>query len=327
MKNASSWQRAIVEDLRELSPTVREIALRPEGGTGGWSAGSHLDVRVQAAGGDDVRSYSLIGIAADSASSGLYRIAVKRAQPGRGGSRFMWSLRVGDALQIGEPANHFEIALDAPASLIVAGGIGVTPLVGIAQTLAARGAALAMRYAARSGCELVYASSLKDLLGDRLQTFCSDRGERLDLDAEIAQLAPGGQLVVCGPVSLLDAARDAWTRAGRDPALLRFETFGSGAGEARPFWVELPRHGLRIEVPPDRSLLDALNEAGIETLSDCRRGECGLCAMDIVAAQGTIDHRDVFFSAEQKRANRQLCACVSRVEGGGIVLDSAYRAE
>ena len=80
-------------------------------------------------------------------------------------------------------------------------------------------------------------------------------------------------------------------------------------------------------MPADRTLLDVLNEAGVETLFDCQRGECGLCAMDIVSVHGTMDHRDVFFSAHEKVANRRLCACVSRVCGGGVVLDSAYRAE
>jgi len=89
----------------------------------------------------------------------------------------------------------------------------------------------------------------------------------------------------------------------------------------------LPRHQLRIEVPADRSLLDVLNEAGIETLSDCCRGECGLCAMDVISVQGNIDHRDVFFSPHERQSNQRLCACVSRVSGGGVVLDTAYRPD
>jgi ferredoxin len=126
----------------------------------------------------------------------------------------------------------------------------------------------------------------------------------------------------------MEAARAAWQRAGRLLADLRFETFGnSGRREAEPFWVELPRHGLRFEVPADRNLLDVLEDHGVQALSDCRRGECGLCAMDIVSVQGTVDHRDVFFSTHQKQANERLCACVSRINGGGVVLDSAYRPD
>jgi vanillate O-demethylase ferredoxin subunit len=91
--------------------------------------------------------------------------------------------------------------------------------------------------------------------------------------------------------------------------------------------VEVPRQGLRFEVPADRSLLDVLEAHGVQALHDCRRGECGLCAVDIVSVQGTVDHRDVFFSPHEKATNQRLCACVSRVCGGGIVLDPAWRPD
>ncbi len=126
-----------------------------------------------------------------------------------------------------------------------------------------------------------------------------------------------GQLALCGPLSLMEAARAAWQRSSRPIAGLRFETFGnSGEHAAEPFWVELPRHGLRFEVPAGRNLLNMLEEHGVQALSDCRRGECGLCAMAIVELKGAVDHRDVLFSAEHKQANARLCACVSRVCGG-----------
>jgi vanillate O-demethylase ferredoxin subunit len=324
MRNNPQWHPATIRAHRDLSPTVREFEIRPEGGVRAWSPGSHLNLRIEADGREDTRSYSLVG----TPDGEVYRIAVKRADPSRGGSRYLWSLETGDELAIGEPNNHFELAFGAPEYLLVAGGIGITPLVGMAQLLAAKGAPVRMRYAARSAGELVYADRLRELLGERLVTFADDRGQRIDIDAEIAALAPGGQLLACGPIVLLDAVRDAWQRAGRRPADLRFETFGNtGHLPAQAFWVEVPRHGLRVEVPAERSLLDVLNDNGVDTLYDCRRGECGLCAMDIVSVQGTIDHRDVFFSAHEKRQNTRLCTCVSRVGGGGVVLDSAYRPD
>jgi vanillate O-demethylase ferredoxin subunit len=194
--------------------------------------------------------------------------------------------------------------------------------------LSRKGAKLRMCYAARSAAGLVYADTLRAQLGDALRTFCSDAGERIDLDAEIAALPPRGQLALCGPLGLMEQAREAWSHSGRAAADLRFETFGnSGTRAAEAFWVELPRHGLRFEVPAERGLLDMLEEHGGATLSDGRRGECGLCALDIVAAHGEVDHRDVFFSAQQKRDNQRLCACVSRIGGGGVVLDSAFRSD
>lgn len=328
MKHNAPWHSATLRAQRDLSPSVREFEIRPERGVRPWSVGSHLDLRVRIDGREEKRSYSLVGLPDAAGADEVYRIAVRRAYDGRGGSRYLWGLQTGDELLIGEPNNHFEIGWQAPCTLLVAGGIGITPILGMAQLLARRGARLRMLYAARSADELIYADALRAALGDRLQLLCSDAGQRIDLDGEIAALPPGAQLALCGPLRLMDAALEAWQRAGRPEADLRFETFGnSGTQAAEPFWVELPRHGLRIEVPADRNLLDVLEAHGVQALSDCRRGECGLCALDIVSVQGTVDHRDVFFSPHQKQANQKLCACVSRVCGGGVVLDSAYRPD
>jgi ferredoxin-NADP reductase len=328
MRNFEHWQAATVEALRDLSPTVREFTLRPDEGVLPWSVGSHLKIVVHVAGHEDQRHYSLVGLPQASQADGVYRIAVKRADPSRGGSRYMWSLAVGERVRIEEPNNHFELSPNSPQTLLVAGGIGITPIVGMALSLGARSADVRMCYAARSEVELVYADVLRNALGPRLQCFTDTLGQRVDLDAEIARLEANAQMLVCGPIPMLDAARDAWHRAGRAPELLRFETFGSsGARAAESFWVSLPRHHLQIEVPADRSLLEVLEEHGVETLSDCRRGECGLCAVDIVSVEGQVDHRDVFFSSEEKCSNRRLCACVSRVTGGGVVLDSSFRPD
>ena len=328
MRNNLQWHSATIRAHRDLSPSVREFEIRPEHSVRAWSVGSHLQLRVQVDGRDEVRSYSLVGLPDAPGADEVYRIAVRRAEPGRGDSRWLWQRETGDELLIGEPNNHFEIGVKAPHTLLVAGGIGITPILGMALQLARQGASLRLLYAARRADELIYVDALRAPLGERLCTLCSEAGERLDLDAEIAALPPGGQLVLCGPLRLMDAAREAWQRAGRPIADLRFETFGnSGSLPAEPFWVELPRHGLRLEVPAERTLLDVLEEHGVQALSDCRRGECGLCAMDIMSVQGTVDHRDVFFSAQQKQANERLCACVSRVCGGGVVLDSAFRPD
>jgi vanillate O-demethylase ferredoxin subunit len=328
MRDNPLWHSASLRAHRDLSASVREFEIRPEGGVRPWSVGSHLQLRVQLGGRDEIRSYSLLGLPDAPGADEVYRIAVRRAEPGRGGSRWLWQREIGDELLIGEPNNHFEIGLQAPHTLLVAGGIGITPILGMALQLARKGASLRMLYAARSDGELIYRDALQAALGERLQCLSSERGERFGLDAEIATLPPSGQLVLCGPLRLMEAAREAWQRAGRPMADLHFETFGnSGRLQAEPFWVELPRHGLRIEVPAERSLLDMLEAHGVQALSDCRRGECGLCALDIVSVQGAVDHRDVFFSGQQKQANQRLCACVSRISGGGVVLDSAYRPD
>jgi vanillate O-demethylase ferredoxin subunit len=319
-------QQATVVGLRDLSPTVREITLRPDGGVTAFTVGSHLRVQVRLEGGrTDVRRYSLVGLPAPGAD---WRIAVKRADPGRGGSACMWRLAVGDRLPVHGPHNHFELPPAPRSTLLVAGGIGITPLLGMALALARRAAPLRMAYAARSAEELVYADELRAALGDRLATFCRSAGKALDLAAEFAALPADAQALVCGPVPLLHAARAAWARAGRLPQRLRFETFGNtGAAPAEAFTVQVPRHGLTLEVPAERSLLEVLQAAGVQVLHDCLRGECGLCAVDVLAVDGRIDHRDVFFSAAEQRAGRRLCACVSRVCAGAITIDSAWRPD
>lgn len=149
----------------------------------------------------------------------------------------------------------------------------------------------------------------------------------MDLAAEVARLAPGGEAYVCGPIGMLEAAKRAWRESGRPVDGLRFETFGnSGRYAAETFQVSIPRLGLRFEVPPNRTLLDALEDAGVGMIWDCRRGECGLCALPILGAEGAVDHRDVFFSDEEKAGNAKLCTCVSRAVGGVLTLDTGDRA-
>ena len=318
MKSPSFWTDARVRAIRDLTPTVREFVLEPDAALA-HAPGSHLQVALQASGDPIIRTYSLVG---DSGPT--YRIAVKRLDAGRGGSLAMWQLREGDRLRVGAPHNDFVLDLAAPGYLLVAGGIGVTPLVRMAQALAARGSPVRMLYGVREAAELAYARELREVLGSRLKLVV---GAPVDLPGEIAALARGAQMYVCGPMPMLEAARTAWLGAGRPVADLRFETFGnSGHFAPQPFRVRVPRHGVDIAVPADSSLLDALQSAGVQALSDCRRGECGLCAMDVLAVEGSIDHRDVFLSAREKQENRRICACVSRVVGG-ITLDSPYRAD
>ena len=329
MKIHEQWQEARVESTRDLSPTVREFTLRPEQGVAPYSVGSHVRVQVSDEGQALVRSYSLVGLPQDSLRDGVYRIAVKRVDPSRGGSRCMWRLSAGATLRLAGPDNHFELPLSAPFSLLVAGGIGITPLLGMGLTLARRGAPMRMLYAARSAEELVYADLLQAALGERLRSFTNAAGQRIDLAAEVAALPDGAQMLVCGPAPLLQAAQTAWQANGRAPVALRFETFGSGGLQgAEPFWVRVgSASATRIDVPADQSLLQVLAAHGIDTMADCERGECGLCAVDVLALDGEIDHRDVFFSPEQKRDSRRLCACVSRVRGGGVVVDTGYRPD
>jgi ferredoxin-NADP reductase len=312
-----------VEAVRDLSPSVREISLRAPPGLS-YTPGAHLRLQVRLPGGrQDLRRYSLIGLPQPGQP---WRIAVKGVAASRGGSAFMRSLAVGDTIAAQAPMNHFELPPGRRATWIVAGGIGITALLGHALTLASHDTL--MDYAVRDACDLVYADTLQEALGERLHTHAGSLGQRLNIGERLAQLPADAQALACGPVRLLEALRDAWSAAGRPPQRLRFETFGtSGHADAQPFWVSLPRHGLRFNVPADRSLLDALAERGVACLADCLRGECGLCCVDVLEVHGSIDHRDVFMTREEQARNDRLCACVSRAAGGGIVIDSAWRPD
>lgn len=324
MKKNARWDTAIVSAVHDLTPTVRMFELTPAHGVVAWTPGSHINIAVTIEGAPDTRSYSLVG----EPDPRVYRIAVKRAEPSRGGSAWMWRLVAGDEVRIANPENHFELGHDSPEYLLIAGGIGVTPLTSMVHALAMRGARLRLVYAARRPCELAFADDLRKMLGLRMQTFTDDAGEKIDFAAEFARLHPESEAYVCGPLGMLEAARDAWAAAGRVAHRLRYETFGaSGHFRTEPFWVKVPRHNVEIRVGAEETLLDALTRAGVPVLSDCQRGECGLCALDVHEVQGRIDHRDVFFSSHERAANRRLCACVSRVVGGGLILDSAYRSD
>lgn len=314
---------AVVEELIDVTPTVREFTLRlpveAPLSARQWQAGAHVQVSLAIGSNDAVRHYSLL----PPMHSGTLRIAVKRVQPGRGGSRTMWSLCIGQTLRVSEPLNQFPMDLTAPEYFLLAGGIGITPLLGMAQLLAERGSPVRMLYCASSEQELAYLPSLQAFLGQRLKT---NIGPLVDFDAQIAHLPANAQAYVCGPLGLLQAVQRAWERAGRALALLRYETFGSASVKAESFRVCLPRHQLEFEVDANTALLDAIELQGIGAMYGCRKGECGLCVLPVLGLEGEIEHHDVFLSEHEKRSNSQICICVSRVKGR-ITLDSAYRPE
>ena len=327
MPTTPLWHDAVVASFRDVTPTVREFCLRPgadvQAAAQHYDPGSHLQLQILVNGKPQTRSYSLIG----QPDASCYRIAVKRLEAGRGGSMAMWRLAVGDRLRITTPQNHFTLELSAPAYLLVAGGIGITPLVLMAQRLSQRGASIRMLFGARSEAELAFADVLRKHLGDRLQTAIADKGEQISFETEIAALPKGGLMLICGPLPMLDAARAAWTAAGRPLADLRYETFGSsGRFAPQAFRLQVPRHNLDITVDAQTSLLETLEGAGVMAMYGCRRGECGLCTMDVLALDGEIDHRDVFLSEHEKTANQRMCVCVSRVLGT-VTLETAYRPE
>ncbi|MEJ1156799.1 PDR/VanB family oxidoreductase [Prosthecomicrobium sp. N25] len=323
MAERLDWRDARLIATRDLTPDIRLFEIEPAGPFVAPTPGSHVNVTVRIGERADMRSYSTVGPCRD----GRWRIAVKRLPESRGGSAYMWTLAPGARMTVSTPGNHFELGRDRPGYLLLAGGIGITPIYSMALALAEAGADFRLLYAVRANRDLAFADDLRARIGTRLETFVDAEGRRVDLSAEIARLVPGGEFYVCGPIGLLEAAKQAWAASGRPADQLRFETFGnSGRYATEAFTVRIPRLGREILVPANRTLLEALEAAGVEMISDCRRGECGLCALPILAAEGRVDHRDVFFSEAEKAENRKLCTCVSRASGGALVLDTGDRA-
>jgi ferredoxin-NADP reductase len=323
MKITEHFHEANIQSLQDVTPTVREFTLTlPSDAPPAafhWQAGAHVQLNLLVNGKETTRHYSLL----PPLVVGTLRIAVKRASPGRGGSAAMWELSVGNKLRVSEPLNQFTLDLSAPAYFLLAGGIGITPILGMAQMLAQRGANVELLYCASSAQEWAYWRDLDSALGDKALAIV---GPATGLQERIARLPKHAQAYVCGPAGLLQAMQQAWSQAGRAPALLRYESFGAASSKAEAFKVLLPRHRLELEVPPESSLLDVLEMQGIAAMYGCRKGECGLCALPVLALQGEIEHHDVFLSAHEKQSNAQICVCVSRAKGC-ITLDTAYRPD
>jgi vanillate O-demethylase ferredoxin subunit len=324
MRFAEQWSWCIVEAVRDVTPAVREFRLRPEHGrVPPYPAGSHIGVSVLIDGQPARRCYSLV--VNDDAET--YRIAVRLAPDSRGGSRGMWDLRAGARIEVSNPACLLEIDWTRKNYCLIAGGIGITPITTIAAALRRRNIDAPLHYAVKSRSDAAFLDELSALLGDRLTVYASGEGHRLDLAATFRALPEDAVAILCGPMRMLEAARRTWNDLGRAPADLRYETFGSsGLKPTAEFRVRLRDTETELVVPQNSSMLDALNAAGFEVISDCQRGECGVCAIDVVAIDGEIDHRDVFFSDQQRRDNRKICPCVSRAIGV-VTIDTLYRPE
>ncbi len=322
MTIAEYWTQCRIAALRDLAPDIREFRIAPAAPMPRATPGSHLPLRIDTPAGPLFRTYSLL----DGGGGDAYRIAVRRVPVSRGGSAAFWRLAPGDTLEAAAPRNDFPLLADTSHKLLIAGGIGITALAPMAIALQAAGADFHLVHAVRHRTDLALHDELAPLLGTRLSTAISSEGGRIDFAARFANLPLNTMVYLCGPLAMLNAARAAWADLGRKPADFRFETFGTaGSAINTAFHVRIPRLGREIPVAADQSLLDALEGAGIAMISGCRKGECGLCALRILATDHAIDHRDVFLSADEQQQQTRLCTCVSRVAGGTLVLDTADR--
>ncbi|NBD19105.1 2Fe-2S iron-sulfur cluster binding domain-containing protein [Aquabacterium fontiphilum] len=309
-----------VTGLRRRGTQVLAITLSAPGGGAlpTVEAGAHLEVPVRLDSGEVVmRSYS---ICSDPSRCDHYEIAVLRQPAGRGGSAAIHDrYRLGMRLRCALPVNRFQLDAGKPAVLI-AGGIGITPLRSMAFALAAHGVPFHLHYAARRRREAAYLDELIARYPGRVSVYAGDEGRRFSPDAALAGATPDARFYVCGPMSLVRAVK-AWARShGIDADRIRTEPFSVTPGhEDRPARVSLARSGRVVALSADQTLLEALSAAGVHVPSSCGVGQCGTCAVKALA--GRVDHRDTALSAQEREQASLVCVCVSRPMDDELVLD------
>ncbi len=315
--------RARVAQIETLSADTRSFRFEALDGApfAAVTAGSHLDIAIPAgAARGEFRQYSLW----DWDPAGRWAsVAAKREAEGRGGSRWLHdALREGDRVELGGPRNAFELQ---PASeyLLIAGGIGVTPIFAMACALKAQGKPFRCCYLSRERGLAAFADKFAAAgIDDELIQHFDDEQGFCDFDALLAPLGADARVFVCGPEGMLNAVLVAGEKAGMGERV-HFERFAAVAtvpeGEDQAFTIELARSGQSFEIPADQSILSVLQDADVDVDYACSSGICGACVVDVI--EGDIEHRDSVLSDEEHDSGELMCLCVSRARGGKLVVD------
>jgi vanillate O-demethylase ferredoxin subunit len=285
-----------------------------------FEPGAHVEVHLPRG---LVRAYSLCP---EPAQAGRYLIAVLREPASRGGSAAMHALQAGDRLQIGTPRNLFALVPAAGQSLLFAGGIGITPLLAMAEHLQRRGEPWRLHYCARSASRMAFAERIRGgALAEHSQLHFDDGGpeQKLDLDRDLGPQRPGVHVYVCGPAGFMDFVLSGASARGWPDEQLHREYFSApvpadAAGDT-PFEVQIGRSGITCTVPAGRSVVDVLAERGIEIPVSCEQGVCGTCVTRVL--DGVPDHRDAFLTDAEHAANHCFTPCCSRARSARLMLD------
>lgn len=274
-----------------------------------WSAGAHVELCL----GGYERKYSLCGKVGET-----YQVAILREDEGKGGSRYFHeTLQPGSELFMRGPRNNFHLDETAPAYLLIAGGIGITPILAMADRLKTLGRAYHLHYAGHSEASMAFRARLEAEHNQQLSLYARDKGQRMDLAALVASLPKGGQIYACGPERMIEELDRLSTPLPE--GTLHFEAFTGGQAKLDPaqehaFEIELADSGLSIHVPADQTVLDALHKAGIDVACDCREGLCGSCEANVLS--GMVDHRDSVLTSGEKATMNRMMTCCSRARPG-----------
>lgn len=307
----------VVHRRRVVAEGVVELTLRRPDGAAlpSWEAGAHIDLVL---GPDLVRQYSLCGDPADRCS---WRIAVLREHGSRGGSAAVHDeLAEGSQVRVRGPRNHFRFE-PSRRYVLIAGGIGITPIMAMAAAADDRGADWSLTYGGRTRASMAYADELRDRYGARIDLRPQDEFGLLDLDSLLGEPAGDTLVYCCGPEPLLEAVEKRC--AGWPRGALHVERFSPKEFDAQasddPFEVVLARSGRTVTVSSGQSILSAVREAGVQVLSSCEEGTCGTCETTVLA--GEVDHRDSLLSEEERAAGETMMVCVSRAACAKLTLD------
>ncbi|SNV23822.1 oxidoreductase [Rhodococcus rhodochrous] len=309
----------LIRQMRWEAQDVISLLLEdPEGARlPAWEAGAHIDLVLPSG---TVRQYSLCGDPADDHS---YRIAVLREATGRGGSAEVHTLRPGIRVGYRPPRNLFPL-VEAEHHLLVAGGIGITPLLAMARMLTARGASWSLLYGGRSRASMAFVDEVRTL-GPDVVVVPQDELGHPDLAGALAAAPAGTAVYCCGPEPLLRAAEEA-TRAALGEEAFHYERFGAApvdpdvaADPDEAFEVELRRSGVVLPVPAGRSLLDVVREVDPDVAFSCEDGFCGSCETKVL--EGVPEHRDSVLTKAERESGTTMMICVGRSRTPRLVLD------
>lgn len=308
----------VVSDIVQEAPTIKSFYLTlPDGRpVGHYSPGAHIDVVGPSS---ITRQYSLCG---RPDGDDAYLFAVKREEGSRGGSEAMHELKVGDHLQVSEPRNLMRIADDGHHHILVAAGIGITPMLSLTRYMDVRDISFELHYFARSEEDAAFLPVLTEKVSRRMHAQLGiDREEqRKRLEEMVANLPHRTHLYVCGPEGFMDTVKAIAGEKLPEEAI-HFENFKvSGSdddSENTEFDVELEGEAYRI--PADRSIVEVLREADCDIDTSCEEGICGTCIMEVL--EGTPEHRDNVLTKYEREAGETMAVCVSRTQDPKLVLD------
>lgn len=318
----------VVADIRAETDLIRTIVLKSSDGQPlpAFTAGAHL--RIAIPGQKEPRCYSLVCLDDDGASFSApqtYRLGVRLEDPSAGGSRYMHTLQPGDSLKVEGPRNEFplhEVDADGGEVVLIAGGIGITPIASMAATLKRAGRRYRLHYYGRSRSQMSFLDSLARQHGDALCVHADDdAASHASIPALLDASHPAQHLYVCGPKGLIDVVIEQAQARQWPRDRIHFELFVTAAPQFgdRAFDVELRQSGRVLHVPANKTILEVLEEAGCDPLFDCRRGECGVCQATVL--EGTPDHRDYYLSDAERAAGDVMQICISRSLSDRLVLD------